>query len=87
MHNKALWIVVDSLITLFIVKQPKKHHSKDESNSDYLPATIAKLEAYSKQNKRSLSEEDEVSQKWWNLDIPHLRLKKYQFWGFVRCLS
>jgi len=51
------------LITLFIVKQPKKHHSKDESNSDYLPATIAKLEAYSKQNKGSLSEEDEVSQK------------------------
>ena len=40
--------------------KPKKHHSKDKSNSvNYLPATIAKLEAYSKQNKRSLGEEDE----------------------------
>jgi hypothetical protein len=37
----------------------KQHHSKDESNTgNYLPATIAKLEAYSKQNKKSLSEED-----------------------------
>jgi hypothetical protein len=37
--------------------KPKKHHSKDESNSgNYLPATIAKLEAYSKENKKSLSE-------------------------------
>jgi hypothetical protein len=44
--------------------KPKKLHSNDESNSgNYLPATIAKLEAYSKQNKRSLSEEDEFSQK------------------------
>jgi hypothetical protein len=44
--------------------KPKKHHSKDESNSgNYLPATIAKLEAYSKQNKKSLNEEDEVLQK------------------------
>lgn len=44
--------------------KPKQHHSKDESNSgNYLPATIAKLEAYSKQNKKSLGEEDEVSQK------------------------
>jgi hypothetical protein len=44
--------------------KPKKHHSKDKSNSgSYLPATLAKLDAYSKQNKKSLSEEDEVSQK------------------------
>jgi hypothetical protein len=44
--------------------KPKKHHSNDESNSgNYLPATITKLEAYSKQNKRSLNEEDEFSQK------------------------
>lgn len=46
------------------IHKPKQHHSKDESNSgNYLPATIAKLEAYSKQNKKSLGEEDEVSQK------------------------
>jgi hypothetical protein len=44
--------------------KPKKHHSNDESNSgNYLPTTIAKLEAYSRQNKRSLSEKDEFSQK------------------------
>jgi hypothetical protein len=44
--------------------KPKKHQSKDKSNSgNYLPATIAKLEAYSKQNKKGLSEEDEFSQK------------------------
>jgi hypothetical protein len=32
--------------------KPKKHHSKGEPHSgNHLPATIAKLEAYSKQNK------------------------------------
>jgi hypothetical protein len=47
-----------------ISPKPKKYHSKDKSNSgNYLPATIAKLEAYSKQNKKRLSEEDEFSKK------------------------
>jgi hypothetical protein len=32
--------------------KPKKYHSKHESTSDNLPVTIAKLEAYSKLQRR-----------------------------------
>jgi hypothetical protein len=42
--------------------KPKKYHSKHESTSDNLPVTIAKLEAYSKlQRKENQTKEEKVS--------------------------
>jgi hypothetical protein len=43
--------------------KPKKYHSKHESTSDNLPVTIAKLEAYSKsQRKENQTKEEKPEQ-------------------------